>query len=152
VLVLKTIKKKAMLGLCIIFLLVLATIAFASQTQVALTYDPNGNLLTNGDKRYVYDGFNRLAEVFINETIKEKYWYDPEGNRLLKVEFHSDGSNTTTFYIDNSFVRIMNASGTYDEVYYYDEYDLNTFSVPMLLWFLLPLNLREAGPIFSPLF
>jgi len=46
----------------------------------------------------------------------------------------------------------MNASGTYDEVYYYDEYDLNTFSVPMLLWFLLPLNLREAGPIFSPLF
>ena len=117
-------KKKAMLGLCIIFLLVLATIAFASQTQVALTYDPNGNLLTNGDKRYVYDGFNRLAEVFINETIKEKYWYDPDGNRLLKVEFHSDGSNTTTFYIDNSFVRIMNASGTYDEVYYYDEYDL----------------------------
>ena len=70
-----------MLGLCIIFLLVLATVSFATQTNIALTYDANGNLLTNGDKRYVYDGFNRLAEVFINSTIKEKYWYDPEGNR-----------------------------------------------------------------------
>ena len=107
-----------------LLLVVLMPVALATQTNIALTYDANGNLLTNGDKRYVYDGFNRLAEVFINNTIKEKYWYDPDGNRLLKVEFHSDGSNTTTFYIDNSFVRIMNASGTYDEVYYYDEYDL----------------------------
>src|SRR3989339_23812 len=116
--------QKRIIGLCMLLLVVLMPLALASQTNVALTYDANGNLLTNGDKRYVYDGFNRLAEVFINETIKEKYWYDPDGNRLLKVEFHTDGSNTTTFYIDNSFVRIMNASGTYDEVYYYDEYDL----------------------------
>ena len=107
-----------------LLLVVLMPLALASQTNVALTYDANGNLLTNGDKRYVYDGFNRLAEVFINETIKEKYWYDPDGNRLLKVEFHTDGSNTTTFYIDESFIRIINSSGTYDEVYYYDEYDL----------------------------
>jgi len=116
--------QKRIIGLCMLLLVVLMPLALASQTNVALTYDANGNLLTNGDKRYVYDGFNRLAEVFINETIKEKYWYDPDGNRLLKVEFHTDGSNTTTFYIDESFIRIINSSGTYDEVYYYDEYDL----------------------------
>src|SRR3989339_2236876 len=117
-------KYRTLLGSCMLLLVVLMPVALATQTNIALTYDANGNLLTNGDKRYVYDGFNRLAEVFINNTIKEKYWYDPDGNRLLKVEFHSDGSNTTTFYIDNSFVRIINSSGTYDEVYYYDEYDL----------------------------
>jgi len=107
-----------------LLLVVLMPVALASQTNVALTYDANGNLLTNGDKRYVYDGFNRLSEVFINEMIKEKYWYDPDGQRLKKVKFHGDGSNTTIYYISKSFVGIMNASGTYDEVYYYDEYDL----------------------------
>ena len=107
-----------------LLLVVLMPVALASQTNVALTYDANGNLLTNGDKRYVYDGFNRLAEVFINNSIKEKYWYDPDGQRLKKVEFHGDGSNTTIYYISKSFVRIINSSGTYDEVYYYDEYDL----------------------------
>ena len=107
-----------------LLLVVLMPVALATQTNIALTYDANGNLLTNGDKRYVYDGFNRLAEVFINNSIKEKYWYDPDGQRLKKVEFHGDGSNTTIYYISKSFVRIINSSGTYDEVYYYDEYDL----------------------------
>src|SRR3989338_8695539 len=116
--------QKIIVGSCMLLLVVLMPVALASQTNVALTYDANGNLLTNGDKRYVYDGFNRLAEVFINNSIKEKYWYDPDGQRLKKVEFHGDGSNTTIYYISKSFVRIINSSGTYDEVYYYDEYDL----------------------------
>src|SRR3989338_8077972 len=116
--------QKIIVGSCMLLLVVLMPVALASQTNVALTYYPDGNLLTNGDKRYVYDGFNRLSEVFINEMIKEKYWYDPDGQRLKKVKFHGDGSNTTIYYISKSFVGIMNASGTYDEVYYYDEYDL----------------------------
>ena len=116
--------QKIIVGMCMMALVVFMPISFATQTQVVLTYDPDGNLLTNGDKRYVYDGFNRLAEVFINNSIKEKYWYDPDGQRLKKVEFHGDGSNTTIYYISKSFVRIINSSGTYDEVYYYDEYDL----------------------------
>ncbi|HLD72906.1 MAG TPA: RHS repeat-associated core domain-containing protein [Candidatus Nanoarchaeia archaeon] len=90
-----------------------------------LTYDANGNLIKGINYRYEYDDFNKLVRV--NDTfgnIVEEYSYDHEGNRVKKINYASGGINTTTYYLDESFVRVVNSSGTYDEMYYYDDTDL----------------------------
>jgi RHS repeat-associated protein len=48
-----------------------------------LTYDANGNLLSDGTQTYAYDFENRLISV--NGGATAKYFYDALGRRILKV-------------------------------------------------------------------
>jgi len=64
----------------------------AGGTTATLTYDANGNLLSDGTQTYAYDFENRLISV--NGGATAKYFYDALGRRILKVA----GSDSTFFY------------------------------------------------------
>ncbi|MFH1316408.1 MAG: RHS repeat-associated core domain-containing protein [Candidatus Woesearchaeota archaeon] len=88
-----------------------------------LTYDNNGNLIQGIGNYYEYDEFNQLVRIRnenVSGDILEEYNYDYEGNRIRKIRYNTDGSNTTYYYIGNDFVRVINSSGTFDLTYYYD--------------------------------
>ena len=107
-----------------LFFIFVLTPFFTAQTEFNLTYDSNGNLIQGFDKYYEYNNFNQLKRVRENNAngnIISEFFYDHEGNRLKKVE---PLINTTAYYVGKNFVRIVNSSGTFDEVYYYDEEDL----------------------------
>ncbi len=89
-----------------------------------ITYDANGNRISGFGFYFEYNNFNQLLRVRNSSAsgpIIEEYTYDHEGNRIQKYE---PQKNQTTYYFDESFIRVVNSSGTSDTVYYYDEKDL----------------------------
>ena len=73
------------------------TNALNQYTQVGsglLTYDPNGNLKTDGPRTYSYDAENRVRSA--TTPTNTQYTYDPFGRRLSKTV----GSTTTRFLYD----------------------------------------------------
>jgi len=98
-----------------------------NEMEYEFYYDANGNILKDQQNTYEYNAYNQLVKVrdWANgDRLIEQYSYDDAGNRIKKVEYFTDGSNQTTIYIDSNFVRIINSSGTFDTVYYYDSYSL----------------------------
>ena len=91
-----------------------------------LIYDTNGNLLSGFGFTYKYNSFNQLSNVTDSTTgnLTAEYFYDADGNRIMKKGYGSNGVNTTTYYVDESFIQISNSSGTFNETYYYDSRDL----------------------------
>ena len=88
-------------------------------THNALQYDANGNLQYDGEFYYEYNNFNQLSKIRLSNSsgiIIEEYLYDHEGQRILKKT-----SNESTFYINKNFIRVQNASGNFDTIYYYDK-------------------------------
>jgi len=86
-------------------------------------YDLNGNLIQDRDNYYVYNGFNWLVKVKSGDSsgsVIAEYLYNQDGDRVRKIDYNDDGSNTTTYYIGNSFVQFTNTTGTYNQTYYYD--------------------------------
>jgi YD repeat-containing protein len=49
-------------------------------------YDINGNLRTNGNRRFDYDEENRLIAV-TQDTKRSEFWYDALGRRQVTEEF-----------------------------------------------------------------
>lgn len=111
-----------------IFLLVFNHITLSScLAEYTLTYDANGNLVQGFNKYFEYNGFNQLEKVRESNaegSILAQYYYDDEGSRIKKIEFNSDGTNTTTYYMGENFVQIINNSGIFNTTYYYHEGDL----------------------------
>lgn len=64
----------------------------AGGAAATLTYDANGNLLSDGTNTYAYDYENRL--VSINGGATARYFYDALGRRILKVA----GADSTFFH------------------------------------------------------
>ncbi len=87
-------------------------------TSYNLIYDSNGNLLGGLGLNYSYNKFNQLVNITNNSgSLIAKYYYNDQGIRIKKIEFIGS-ANTTTYYFDN-FVQTVNASGAYNESYYY---------------------------------
>lgn len=113
----------------IIKILVIVTIFLLINTSVVLAieynlqYDANGNLIQGKDKYFEYNTLNQLWKVRegnINGNILEEYYYDQDGNRLLKIEYESGQVKQEIYYIDENYIQIVNSTGTFNEVYYYD--------------------------------
>lgn len=86
--------------------------------------DANGNRIRGFNFYFEYNNFNQLLRVrngTASGTIIEEYTYDHTGNRVMKYE---PQRNQTTYYVNKYFIRIINSSGTFDTIYYYDEKDL----------------------------
>ncbi|MBI5225216.1 VCBS repeat-containing protein, partial [Candidatus Micrarchaeota archaeon] len=82
------------------------------------SYDENGNLVTDGEFAYTYDLFNHLLYVINQSGFKTaKYAYDDSGNRISKKDLVK---NETTYYISQNFEQVVNATGTFNTVYYFD--------------------------------
>src|SRR3989344_7458563 len=89
---------------------------------VTIAIDANGNRITGFNFYYEYNNFNQLVRVRQNNStgnIIEEYVYDESGNRIYKKM-----GNESTFYVNENLVRVINSSGSFDTIYYYDEKDL----------------------------
>lgn len=113
-------KLKSKISLIFIFVIFLINSVSGLIQEYNLTYDPNGNLIQGFDKYFEYNSFNQLKLVRDDNstgTIIVEYFYSPGGNRIKKVEYPI---NTTTYYIDENFIQIVNSSGIFNTTYYYD--------------------------------
>jgi RHS repeat-associated protein len=92
-----------------------------SSVEYELKYDANGNLVSGLGTSYEYNAFNRLAKVRDSATneLKEEYVYDQNGNRRKKVIYNSDGTTSTSYYVNNNFVQVVDSTGITNEKYYY---------------------------------
>lgn len=113
---------------------------FAAKTY---TYDPNGNMTSDGTNCYSYNEANQLSRVnnCTNNQLIAEYLYDASGNRIIKkvyingvlsktvyspndsYETDKDAStgttqNTTYYFADNQLLAKKNPDGT-------KEYSLN---------------------------
>jgi RHS repeat-associated protein len=61
----------------------------------ALHYDPNGNLLSDGEREYVWNARNQLAQVREGGIVVAEYRYDAMGRRVISSE---RGRETTYLY------------------------------------------------------
>ena len=67
--------------------------------DVSLTYDPAGNLLTNGSWTYSWDNENRLTQVVSTSKLIQ-FTYDTQGRRIeKKVWNNTTGTGTPTTYL-----------------------------------------------------
>jgi len=111
----------------LISILIISNISFVlALNEYTLDYDSNGNLISGFGLNHSYNDLNQLIKTIesdIGDTISE-YFYDHEGTRIKKIDFHFDGSNTTTYYVDDNFIQIVNSSGVFNETYYYQGKDL----------------------------
>ena len=79
---------------------VIATASLNANNQLtawsgsALTYDANGNLLSDGSRNFAWDTRNRLASI--SGTFSMSFQYDPTGRRVSKTV----GGVTTAFLYD----------------------------------------------------
>ena len=66
-----------------------------------LLYDDNGNLVDDGDLRYIYDADDRLREVLdaSNDNLIAEYFYDAFGRRIAKSVSNSGDLDGITEYI-----------------------------------------------------
>lgn len=98
-------------------------ITFAAELR--LTYDANGNLVTGDGKYRVYNSLNQLSAVYNGSdtagALLETYVHHTTEERILqKKTYNPDGSvKETTYYISQTFVRIVNDSGAFDATYVY---------------------------------
>jgi RHS repeat-associated protein len=99
------------LSALLLILTVLSTPLVAAET---LSYDANGNLVEDGQFKYVYNAANRLSEVktLSGETVA-RYWYDYSGNRIKKEE-----GGVVTYY-PNDLIETELSGGSRQDTYYY---------------------------------
>jgi hypothetical protein len=120
--------KQRVVALFLISLIIMGILPFCfAVDNYNLSYDANGNLVQSINKYYEYNSLNQLVSIRqINSTgaIIEQYSYDDSGERIKKIDYTSDGSNSTTYYIDNNFVQVVNSSGKFNTTYYYSGNDL----------------------------
>jgi len=114
------------------FVAILLSVLVISMTpvfaaQMNLTYDANGNKVSGDDGTYrVYNSLNQLWRVYNGSssgTLLQEYTYHPTEERVwAKKDFYPNGSvQQTTIYFDKNHVRIINASGSFDTLYIYDD-------------------------------
>jgi RHS repeat-associated protein len=111
------IKKFIALIVVILFGIININLVFSMQ-NVSLEYDSLGNLIVGKDNSYEYNSLNQLEKVYSSTgVLLEEYFYDESGSRIKKIEY-LDGIQTT--YYVGDFIRVVNSSGTFDQVYYYN--------------------------------
>jgi len=107
-----------------VFLLVVSiSYCFAVETQ--LTYDANGNFVTGDGYYRYYNSFNQLSKIYLGNNMSgvllEDLTYDPVEERVfMKKTYNTSGVLIeTVYYIDESYVQVINLSGTYNYTYVY---------------------------------
>jgi len=111
----------------VVVALLFASLPVVHAVELKLSYDANGNLVTGDGKYRVYNGLNQLARVYngTNATglLLEEYSYHPTQERILvKKVYNNDTSlKETVYYISQTFVQVVNSSGTYNTTYVYHD-------------------------------
>lgn len=79
----------------------------AKANNVALSYDSNGNLISDGSRTYVWDDRDRLIQIKSGSTIIASFSYDALGRRIAKTE-----GGTTTNYLYDGLDAVQETQGT----------------------------------------
>ena len=118
--------KKKVLTTCLVLIFISCNISFVyALSQINLSYDANGNLIQTDNYYYEYNNFNQLERVRESNSegrVISEYFYDGEGQRVMKITYDEDGESEETHYISDNIVQIINSSGVYNEIYYYQFY------------------------------
>jgi hypothetical protein len=112
------------IGIFLTFLVVSMPFCFAS--EMSLTYDTNGNLITGDGKYRTYNSLNQLWKVYNGSSptlLLEEYMYHPTEERVwVKKSYNTSGSLVETVYYINQYrVIIQNATGIYTYTYVYQD-------------------------------
>jgi RHS repeat-associated protein len=87
--------------------------AYTTVGGVAHTYDPNGNLTSDGARMYKWDAFNRLREVTTTTgTLIAKYAYDADGRRIRKTLGPAATAGVSTDYKYNGWQIVEESAPT----------------------------------------
>ncbi|WP_228739209.1 RHS repeat-associated core domain-containing protein [Xanthomonas euvesicatoria] len=76
-------------------------------SNVALNYDDNGNLLSDGSRSYVWDDRDRLKEIQQGGTTIASFSYDALGRRTARTE-----GGTSTQYLYDGLDTVQETQGT----------------------------------------
>ena len=90
--------------------------------STALTYDANGNVLTDGSYAYVYDEENRLTQITrdSDSAIVGQYQYDALGRRVQKIADPVGSPVTTRYFYDGPrVIEEQDGFGTTQATYIY---------------------------------
>ncbi len=103
------------------FLIVMLPVCLSQNLN--LNYDANGNLISGDGFFRVYNSLNQLSKIYKGNStsgnLTEEYTFHPVEERVLikKVYNATGGLKETVYYVSDEFVRVVNASGTYDTTY-----------------------------------
>ncbi len=92
-------------------------------SELNLVYDANGNLVTGDGKYREYNSLNQLVRVRNGSTssdpISEEYVHDPIAERILLKQVYNSSAQVSerVYYVDENYVRVVNATGSYDFTY-----------------------------------
>ncbi len=98
----------------------------AEQTPQTFTYDDDGNMLTNGDWTYIWNGENRLIAAEKSDQRLE-YSYDYQGRRFSKKVYTGSTGNWTLsneekyVYDNNNRIALYNGSNILQKIYWWGE-------------------------------
>jgi len=117
-------KNKYIYGIGIVLTFLVVSMPFCLAQEMSLTYDANGNLITGDGKYRVYNSLNQLWRIYNGSNtsiLLEEYTYHPVEERVfIKEVYNNTGAIIeTTFYINQNYVQVINASGTFNFTYYY---------------------------------
>lgn len=95
------------------FLVISIPVCFA--TELNLTYDANGNLITGDGKYRQYNDFNQLIKIWEGngppsvQSLLEEYIYHPTEERILVKKIYGgfNDPEEIIFYVNDNFVRKM---------------------------------------------
>lgn len=117
--------EKQTLFIPVLLSLLVISLPICFATEISLTYDKRGNLLTGDGKYRVYNSYNQLWKIYngsdVNGVLLEELEYHPIEERVwVKKVYNNDASlKETVYYLDENFVRVVNDSGTFDTMYVY---------------------------------
>lgn len=102
---------------------IIVSLPVCNAASLSLQYDQNGNLVTGDGLFREYNCLNQLVRVRNGSSntsqLLVSFSYDPLQERVaVKTEYNHDGSvKETTYYFSEDFIRVVNASGTFDSEY-----------------------------------
>ncbi len=119
---------KRAITLLIMMLIISLPIVFAA--EISRTYDANGNLIRNSDEDFyrVYNSLNQLSEIrnYTNDNLIQEYTYDLTEERVAikKTYDNTESLIESVYYVDETDLRVVNSSGTYDTTYVHQNGEL----------------------------
>jgi len=113
--------KKATLFL-LTFIFLLSSSLAPALAAISYTYDPNGNMTSDGTKCYTYNDANQLKQVKTcsNNQLIAEYVYDYQGNRLVKKEYENGTLKQTVYSPNDEYEtkKIASSGATQNTTYY----------------------------------
>ena len=109
----------------LLMIILIATLPLVHAETISLTYDANGNLVTDGTTYREYNSLNQLIRVRngsnSTEPIMEEYVHHPTEERIYMTKTYYGNNNNsvreTVIYYTPTFVKVKNSSGSYKYTY-----------------------------------